>query len=88
MNITLPIDIEDKFLVPINYSLKTKLKWFAGLSDADGSIAINSGNQSLQIGSIHKEFLLKIKLFKPDEKLFELLFKPNLNLSKIPIIKY
>ena len=33
-------------------------------------------------------FLLKIKLFKPDEKLFELLFKPNLNLSKIPIIKY
>ena len=40
----------------------------------------NSFNKSVSI------FFLKIKLFKPEDRFFELLPKPNLNLSKIPII--
>ena len=62
LNITLPVDLKDKFFVPMNYSLKSKLDWFAGYCDGDGSIAKNNTNQALQISCIHKEFLLKIKL--------------------------
>jgi len=62
LNVTLPVDLKDKFFVPINYSLKSKLDWFAGYCDGDGCIARNDTNQSLQISCIHKEFLLKIKL--------------------------
>jgi len=62
LNVTLPVDLKDKFFVPTNYSLKSKLDWFAGYCDGDGHIARNGTNQSLQIACIHKEFLLKIKL--------------------------
>ena len=55
-------NLKDKFFVPMNYSLQSKLDWFAGYSDADGTIAKNGSNQSLQISSIHKDFLIKIKL--------------------------
>ena len=61
-DVTLPVDLKDKFFIPLNYSLKSKLDWFAGYCDGDGSIARNGANQSLQIACIHKEFLLKIKL--------------------------
>merc|ERR1712166_1669813 len=62
LNVTLSIDLEDKFFVPMNYSLKSKIDWSAGYCDADGCIAKNDTNQSLQISCIHKDFLLKIKL--------------------------
>ena len=62
LNCTLPVDLKDKFFVPSNYSLKSKLDWFAGYCDGDGSIAKNDTNQAMQISCIHKEFLLKIKL--------------------------
>ena len=62
ITVELPIDIEDKFYVPLNHSLKCKLDWFSGYCDADGSIARNGENQQLQIASINKDFLLKIKL--------------------------
>jgi len=61
--IMLPGDIPEKYEVPSNNcSIKTKLDWFAGYCDADGTIAINGTNEQLQVGSINKEFLLKIKL--------------------------
>jgi ribonucleoside-diphosphate reductase alpha chain len=62
LNVTLSVDIKDKFFVPMNYSLKSKLDWFAGYCDADGCIARNDSNQSLQISCIHRDFLLNIKL--------------------------
>ena len=62
LNVILNPNIQEKFFVPINYSLKSKLDWFAGYCDADGCIAKNGLNQSLQITSIHKEFLISIKL--------------------------
>ena len=62
LNVTLTEHLEDKFFVPINYSLKSKLDWLAGYADADGSISRNGTNESLQISSIHKKFLIDVKL--------------------------
>ena len=62
LNITLTPTLEEKFFVPINYSIKSKMEWFSGYCDADGSISRNNKNQSLQISSINKEFLINIKL--------------------------
>ena len=62
LNVTLVPTLEEKFFVPINYCIKSKMEWFSGYADADGSIARNGKIQSLQISSIHKEFLIKIKL--------------------------
>ena len=54
-------NIEDKYFVPLQHSLQTKLQWFAGVCDADGSISINGTNKSIQIVSIHHEFLTNIR---------------------------
>jgi ribonucleoside-diphosphate reductase alpha chain len=62
LNVTLPVDLEEKFFVPMDYSLKSKLEWFSGYCDADGCISKNEENQSLQISCIHKDFLIKVKL--------------------------
>ena len=62
LNVILNPNLEEKFFVPLNYSLDSKLKWFSGYCDADGSIVNNGSNQSLQISCINKDFLIKIKL--------------------------
>ena len=62
LNITIVPTLEEKFFVPINYSIKSKMDWFSGYCDANGSISRNGKNQSLQISSINKEFLINIKL--------------------------
>ena len=62
LNVTLVPTLEEKFFVPHNYSIKSKMDWFSGYCDADGTISRNGKNQSLQISSIHKEFLIDIKL--------------------------
>ncbi|WP_446684828.1 ribonucleotide reductase N-terminal alpha domain-containing protein [Cyanobacterium sp. IPPAS B-1200] len=59
----LPLDIPQKFSVPVNgYTIKSRLEWLAGLLDADGTVARNGDNESLQIASTHKKFLLDIRL--------------------------
>jgi ribonucleoside-diphosphate reductase alpha chain len=58
----LPLDIDDKFFVPMTHTLHTKLRWFEGYCDADGTIAVNKSNRQLQISSINREFLLNVKL--------------------------
>lgn len=62
INTCLPDDIAQKFTVPLNASIENKLLWFAGYADADGTIARNGTNESLQIVSGEKEFLLQIRL--------------------------
>jgi ribonucleoside-diphosphate reductase alpha chain len=57
IDLELPMDIEQKYTVPINYSLDTKLKWLAGLFDGDGCVVKCNGLKNLQLGSIHKNFL-------------------------------
>ena len=55
--------LKDKYFVPNNsYTIKSRLDWLAGLCDGDGTIARNGTNESIQIGSIHKEFLKEIQL--------------------------
>ena len=58
----LPLDIDEKFFVPMNHTLNTKLEWFAGYCDADGTISVNGTNKQLQVASINQEFLYKVKM--------------------------
>lgn len=60
--VQLDINVSDKFHVPMSNSLRSKLDWFAGYVDADGCIAKNGTNQSLQVSSTNKEFLIQVKL--------------------------
>jgi ribonucleoside-diphosphate reductase alpha chain len=62
VNCLLPTDLAEKYYVPMNASLRCRLEWFAGLLDADGTVAHNGDNESLQIGSINFEFLDNIRL--------------------------
>lgn len=62
LNCKLPLDLPQKFKVPLNCCIQDKLEWFAGYCDMDGTISRNGTNESLQVGSIHKEFLVKIML--------------------------
>lgn len=50
-----------KFFVPdASYSLASRLEWLAGFADADGTIARNGANQSLQLSSCERAFLVSI----------------------------
>jgi ribonucleoside-diphosphate reductase alpha chain len=62
INLMLPDELPEKYYVPINSSLQCRLSWLAGLLDSDGSVCINGSNESLQIGSIHFEFLDRVRL--------------------------
>lgn len=57
------IGLEDKYFVPnADYSIKSKLEWLAGYLDGDGTVTNNNGSQSIQAGSINKEFLKEVQL--------------------------
>ena len=60
------INITDKYFVPINYSIGTKLKWLSELFDRDNNddeyIIIDTNNKSIQISSVQLDFLLNIRL--------------------------
>ena len=59
----LPKDINGKFEVPFgNYTIQSRLSWFSGLCDGDGTIARNGDNESIQIQSTNLDFLNKIRL--------------------------
>jgi ribonucleoside-diphosphate reductase alpha chain len=61
LNVHLHFDIEEKFKVPINASLHCRLNWLAGYLDADGGIARNGTNESIQAVSINYQFLTDIQ---------------------------
>lgn len=65
LNITLHREkMLDKFFVPINCSINTKLRWLEGYSDGDGSLAKSQAKNShgIKIGSINLEFLKNVQL--------------------------
>ena len=65
LNFYLPKDIPEKYKVPINSDIDTKLKWLAGYADADGCVKWYKEKEkgcSIQIISINLEFLRNIKL--------------------------
>lgn len=56
-------NLKDKYFVPAyNYTIDSKLKWLSGLLDSDGTVARNGTNESLQIVSVHLEFLRQVQL--------------------------
>ncbi len=59
----LPLDLPKKYSVPINgYTVQSRLEWLAGLLDTDGTVYCNGDNEGFAIVSIHKQFLLDIRL--------------------------
>jgi ribonucleoside-diphosphate reductase alpha chain len=62
-DVVLPRDMKAKFDIPVKSSINTRLRWFEGYCDADGCIAKNGTNESLQITSINHEFLNNVRLF-------------------------
>jgi ribonucleoside-diphosphate reductase alpha chain len=64
MRLRLPKDIDEKYTVPFEYSLKSKLEWLSGLFDGDGCVTRHAGGRgvSIQVGSIHYEFLNEVLL--------------------------
>lgn len=61
MTVYLRYDTDPKFKVPVNHpDITYKIQWLMGYSDGDGCITNNAGCQSLQLASIHKEFLVNI----------------------------
>ena len=64
VRLRLPKDIDDKYVVPMNFSLETKLEWLAGFMDGDGCATKHTGGRgvSIQIGSIHYDFLRDVLL--------------------------
>ena len=59
----LPSDMSAKFEVPTaEYSLQSRLDWFAGLCDADGCAVFNGESQGIQVTSIHLGFLKETQL--------------------------
>lgn len=55
--------LKDKYFVPdATYTIESRLKWLAGVLDADGTVTDFESSQTIQIASVHKEFLKEIQL--------------------------
>lgn len=53
--------LKDKFFIPKEYNLKSKIEWLSGLFDGDGYITnYKTGHQSFDLVSINKDFLIEI----------------------------
>ena len=61
INCRLPKNIKPKYTVPINYDINTKLRWFEGLCDGDGTVVKSDQLTGIQISSIHKDFIINVK---------------------------
>jgi ribonucleotide reductase class II len=58
MNVWFDFDPLPKEFVPEGWSVKSRLDWFAGLLDADGTVLVEGGTQ---LGSINLDFLLRVQ---------------------------
>ena len=53
--------LKDKFFIPKEYNLKSKIEWLSGLFDGDGHITnYKTGHQSFDLVSINKDFLIEV----------------------------
>ena len=57
---TLPLEMAEKFIVPINSSIDNKIRWLEGYLDGDGCVCRNGFG--IQAVSIHESFLHDIML--------------------------
>ena len=61
LNVALPHDVADKYLVPVNHDIATKIRWLEGYLDGDGCVLQNNGAKNLQATSSNKPFFLQVK---------------------------
>ena len=61
IDVSLPQDMDEKYVVPYNYDVKSRVKWLEGYCDGDGCLTNNNGCQSIHVTSINKNFLLDIR---------------------------
>jgi ribonucleoside-diphosphate reductase alpha chain len=63
ITIYLPQDLPDKYFVPFNHSLSSKLRWLEGYLDGDGCILTekNHQTQTIQCVSVNLNFIKDIK---------------------------
>ncbi len=53
----------DKFFVPLSgYTVRSRIEWFAGICDSDGTVARNGPVQGIQVCSINLEFLKEVQM--------------------------
>jgi ribonucleoside-diphosphate reductase alpha chain len=62
INVILRKDLNTKFEVPHRSSVEDRIKWISGYADSKGVICINGEKETLKITSIHKVFLLEVRL--------------------------
>ena len=60
ITLSLPFDLKDKFYVPINNSLDSKVRWLEGYLDSDGTVLINNRIKNIQVTSVEKKFLINV----------------------------
>ena len=61
LNVSLPHTMADKYLVPINHDIATKVKWQEGYFDGDGCVLENDGIKNIQVGCANKPFFIQVK---------------------------
>ncbi len=54
--------LHEKFTVPHGTTLATRLEWLAGYFDADGTVARNGSNESIQVVCADHDFLDSVRL--------------------------
>lgn len=59
-DVSIPHDIEEKYFVPLDYTIESKVKWLEGYLDGDGSIVKNNGIKNIQVSSTNNEFITNI----------------------------
>lgn len=56
-------NLKPKFFIPsAEYDIASRIAWFAGLLDSDGTVLANGNAQSLQIASVEEGFLEQVSL--------------------------
>jgi ribonucleoside-diphosphate reductase alpha chain len=60
ISIYLDHNIKEKYYVPINGTIETKIKWFEGYADGDGCVIELDGIKNIQIASIELNFLKNV----------------------------
>jgi ribonucleoside-diphosphate reductase alpha chain len=60
LDVSLPHDIQQKYFVPVNYSMETRIKWLEGYLDGDGCVVHYNGIKNIQVASTNKEFLTRV----------------------------
>jgi len=62
INVSLPYDIKEKYYVPINNSINSKIRWLEGYFDGDSCIIENDGLKNIQYCSNNLKFMRDILL--------------------------